>query len=176
MREKRTLIRFGVLLVIFLAVGGAFYTGLSNNQQPVNVGDTAPDFRLESTDGTQVRLSDYKGKAVFVNFWATWCEPCKVEMPYMEAAYQAREGEEFEILAINIAQSQLEASSFAKRHELSFPIILDRDRSVVNLYGVSGLPASFFIDADGTVVAHHVGPLTETLLAGYIETMLDPQR
>lgn len=176
MREKRTLIRFGVLLVIFLAVGAAFYTGLTDNAQPVKVGDMAPDFRLESIDGESIRLSDYRGKAVFVNFWATWCDPCKVEMPYMEDAYQAQEGEQFEILAVNIAQSQLEASSFAKRYELSFPIVLDRDRSVVNLYGVGGLPASFFINAEGRVVDHHVGPLNEQMIANFISKMTEGEK
>ncbi|GAA0364299.1 thiol-disulfide oxidoreductase ResA [Bacillus horti] len=169
MKNKRTLIRFSVLLVIFIAVGGAFYTGLSNSNSSVGINDKAPDFTLESTEGEQLKLSDYKGKPVFINFWATWCGPCKDEMPYMEAAYQNQD--DFEILAVNIAQSQLEATSFANRFGLSFPIVLDRNRQVTNLYGVSGLPASFFIDAEGTIVGHHVGALSEAQIEDYIKLM-----
>lgn len=133
------------------------------------MGKEAPDFTLPNLEGETVRLSSLKGSGVFINFWGSWCEPCKREMPHMEEQYQKMKDEGIEILAVNIAESQLVASSFSERLKLTFPILLDRDRAVMNRYGVTFLPSSFFIDKNGKVVAHHVGELNEGMIEEYLE-------
>lgn len=170
MRDKRTLIRATVLGLIFIALAGAFYSYYTSTDG-VSLGDEAPDFRLENSDGELVRLSDYKGKPVFINFWARWCEPCKKEMPLMEEKYQAYDGA-FEILAINIAETPVAVNLFKREFKLSYPLLLDRDRSITNLYGVSDLPRSFFINADGIIVADKTGMLLEQELESFIQLML----
>jgi peroxiredoxin len=169
MKDKRSILRITVLGIIFLAIGSAFYTAYSSDGSPVQLGKEAPDFTLTNLDGETVRLSSLKGQGVFINFWGTWCEPCKREMPYMEAQYQKMKDEGIEILAINIAESHLVASSFSERLGLTFPILLDKDRTVMNRYGVTFLPSSFFIDSNGKVVANHVGELSEGMIEDYLK-------
>ncbi|WP_202076867.1 thiol-disulfide oxidoreductase ResA [Caldalkalibacillus salinus] len=175
MRDKRTLLRFSVLIVIFLALGSAFYTAYMSEQGPLPVGEEVPDFELEALDGDVVRLSDFRGKAVFVNFWGTWCEPCKVEMPLMQEYYEENGNEAFEILAVNIRESELAVSSFVNKRDLTFPILLDRHNKVTNLYNVGTLPASYFIDAQGRLVDYHVGMLDEESIEELVESAVNAQ-
>jgi len=153
MRDKRTLLRILVLAVIFVALGFTFLTHYLSDHSPVKVGEPAPDFILKNLEGEEVRLSDYRGKGVFINFWASWCPPCKQEMPDMEKNYRLFKEQGIEILAINLEESQLAISSFASRYDLSFTILLDTDKSVTNRYGVGPIPSSFFVDKDGIVVS-----------------------
>lgn len=168
MKDKRKLIRVVVLAIIALALGSAFYTAWSNDHSPVQVGQKAPDFSLTTLTGEQVRLSDYEGKGVFINFWASWCAPCKEEMPDMEKQYQQMKDEGIEILAINFAQAEVVVSSFVNQMGLSFPILLDTDKAVSDRYGINPLPSSFFIDKDGIVVAKQEWMLTEQEIIDYL--------
>lgn len=168
MYDKRSILRITVLGIIFIALGSAFYTAYSSDGSPVKIGKEAPNFTLTKLDGETVSLSSLRGSGVFINFWGTWCEPCKREMPHMEAQYQKMKDNGIEILAVNIAESHLVASTFAERHKLTFPILLDKDRAVMNRYGVTFLPSSFFIDKEGKVVAHHVGELNEGMIEEYL--------
>lgn len=161
MKDKRLILRVIVLGVIFVALGSAFYTAYQNDDSPVQIGEVAPDFTLANLAGEQVRLSDYKGKGVFINFWATWCDPCKREMPHMEAQYQVMKEEGIEILAVNITESNVAVNSFKKRLGLSFPILLDRNRSVSNRYGIIPIPSSFFVNKNGIVVSKVEGEMSE---------------
>jgi peroxiredoxin len=168
MKDKRSILRITVLGIIFIAIGSAFYTAYSSDDSPVQIGKEAPDFTLTNLDGESIRLSSLKGKGVFVNFWGTWCEPCKREMPYMESQYQKMKNDGIEILAVNIAESHLVASSFTEKLGVTFPVLLDKDRKVMNRYGVTFLPSSIFIDKNGKVVAHHVGELNERMIEEYL--------
>lgn len=161
MKQKRLMMRIIVLGVIFIALGSAFYSAYTNDDSPVQIGELAPNFTLENLEGELVSLSDYRGKGVFINFWATWCEPCKREMPYMEAQYKAMQDKGIEILAINISESNVAVNSFKNRLGLTFPILLDRDRSVTNRYGIIPIPSSFFIDKNGIVVSRVDGEMNE---------------
>jgi peroxiredoxin len=116
---------------------------------PPQLGGPAPDFRLESFDGKQVALSELRGKVVLVNFWASWCEPCKKEMPQMEAAYQAHRDEGLVVLGINFGEKK----EAALRHipDVTFPLLLDRKTEVAEKYGVTGLPVTFYISPDGVI-------------------------
>ena len=138
----------------------------SENQESVEL--TAPDFNLTSSEGFDVALSDYRGKAVIVNFWATWCPPCKAEMPlFDEAAVQNKDL--LTVLAINSGEEVEAVASFADQFSKELIFLTDLDYSVGNLYRVRGLPTSFFIDPNGILQAVHVGELTEELLLNYLK-------
>lgn len=132
-------------------------------------GEMAPDFALPDLDGAVVRLSDFRGKPVLVNFWATWCGPCKREMPEIEEAY-ARANGELVVLAVNVEGTAPDlarrlARDFRDELNLTFPIVLDSpDNAVFNQYRLKGLPDSFFIDRDGVIRDIVVGPLTKATL------------
>jgi peroxiredoxin len=118
----------------------------------VQIGKPAPDFSLPSLGGKKVSLSEYKGKAVFLNFWATWCPPCKDEMPSMEKIYREQKGRGLEILAVSIDKGSKEVEAFKKEYGLTFPILLDPDNLVAALYELAFVPTTYLIDRSGNVV------------------------
>jgi peroxiredoxin len=119
--------------------------------RPSLVSGPAPPFTLNDLEGRPVNLTDYRGKIVLLNFWATWCEPCKKEMPEMQTAYEQYKDQAFVVLAINFGGKADEASSFAHHGHLTFPILLDPGVKVAARYGVISLPVSFFIDKEGII-------------------------
>lgn len=173
MKNKIFILRLSVLGVIVLALGWAISMAITEDDSLVEAGKPAPDFSLVNTDGEMVQLSDYRGQGVFINFWASWCEPCKEEMPDMQRQYELQKDKGVEILAINIAESELRATNFAERLNLTFPILLDRDRSVTRQYDFIPLPTSFFVDAEGIVVAKIEGMMSEEIIKEHME-MIQP--
>ena len=117
----------------------------------------APDFTLKNLAGEDITLSDLKGKTVLVNFWATWCPPCRAEMPSMETMYGEFAGEEFEILAVDLQESEKTVRKFVEDKEYTFPILLDTNGRVGSLYGARSIPTTYLIDADGFAVGFIVG-------------------
>jgi peroxiredoxin len=115
------------------------------------------DFSASRLDGTPVRLSSLKGKVVFLNFWATWCPPCREEMPSMEALYQRFRGRDLEFLALDIQEGREAVAAFMKEHGLTFPAALDSTGRISAQYGIRGIPTTFIIDRDGGIVASAVG-------------------
>jgi len=128
-------------------------------------GAPAPDFTLASLAGGQVKLSSLKGQVVLVNFWATWCIPCRAEMPAIQQAYNARKGQGFTVLAVNLNESRQDIQTYVDTLNVSFPVLLDAGDSISTLYRVRGYPTSLFIDRSGTVAIENVGMMTDTQLA-----------
>lgn len=124
-----------------------------------DTGHLAPDFTLKTLDGNTVRLSELRGKkVVLINFWATWCPPCRLEMPTMQQIYSEYKDRGFEILAVNIESDAEQAiSDFVKELRLTFPILLDPDMKVTRKFRVIGLPVSVLIDRQGIVRAKEIG-------------------
>jgi len=123
------------------------------------VGQRAPEFSLADLQGNAVRLANLKGRVVFLNVWATWCEPCREEMPAMQALYQRLTGPDFEMLAINADQGGRDGVvKFVESNHLSFPVLPDPDLQVADRYRITGYPETFVIDRNGTIVAHEIGP------------------
>jgi peroxiredoxin len=119
----------------------------------------APDFRFTDLNGKIVALSDYRGKIIVVNIWATWCLPCVEEMPSMEKLYQKFKTENFEILAVSIDEAGSDVvAPFMKKHKLTFPALLDPEGSIKTLYGVTGIPETFIIDQSGMLLGKIIGP------------------
>lgn len=139
----------------------AFIEGIevSDNLVPVGtqIGQQAPDFTLSLLDGSTISLSDLHGQVVLLNFWATWCEPCRIEMPEFETAYNTTEG--FTILAVNMMEGPEPITDYVDELGLTFPIALDRDGSVTNLYRVVAYPTTYIIDAEGIIRAFNAGPV-----------------
>jgi len=126
---------------------------------PLKLGVPAPDFTFPGLDGKMVSLTDYKGKVVFLNIWATWCPPCREEMPSMEKLYKELKGEDFEILAVSIDASGAKAvAPFMNEYRLSFPALLDPEGTIQQLYRTRGIPESFIIDKKGVLAKKIIGP------------------
>lgn len=140
------------------------------------VGTTAEDFRLVDLDGKSQSLSQYRGKVVLVNFWATWCKPCTTEMPAMQATYDKLRENGFVVLAVNELEDDAKVREHIKQHGHTFPVLMDRDNKVANQFGVFGLPVSVFIDEKG-VVREYIkgGLLTEQVILDTVARIQKPE-
>ncbi len=116
------------------------------------------DFTLPMPDGKTFRLSEHHGKMVFLNFWATWCEPCREEMPAMERLWRSHQGQGFVMVGVSLDSNPKVVPPFIAQHKLTFPIALDAKMDVANTYGVRALPTSFIIDREGRMTALALGP------------------
>jgi peroxiredoxin len=115
------------------------------------------DFSLKTLEGKTITLSQLKGKVVFLNFWATWCPPCRAEMPSMEILYQRFKNAGLEFVAVDIMESAGEVQNFLKDNPYTFPIALDTNGNVSSQYGIQAVPATFIIDRDNTIIFSAVG-------------------
>jgi peroxiredoxin len=125
-------------------------------------GGATPALELEDVDGRLHRLSDYRGKVVLLNFWATWCGPCREEMPSMEALRASLQGRPFVVLAINVGEGARVARGFGDKMSLQFPLLLDRDTKTSKAWGARILPASFVLGPDGRIRYSYLGAIDWT--------------
>lgn len=170
MKKRRLMTRTIILIVLAAAVGYSLYANLTKNDSTqVAVGNKAPDFELTDMQGVKHRLSDYKGQGVFLNFWGTWCTPCQQEMPYINNQYHQFKDKGVQVLSVDINESDIAVNQFASRYKLDFPIMIDRDKQVMNVYGIDPLPATFLIDKNGKVVQYFTGQLTEETIREFME-------
>ena len=130
----------------------------------------APALTLAALDGKKISLDDLRGQVVLVNFWATWCPPCRAEMPEIQNAYEKYRAQGFTVLGVDVAEDEATVASFVQEFKLTFPILLDRDTSVTKRYQVNGLPTTFFIGRDGVIRAVNLGAMNRA----YIESQLAP--
>lgn len=117
----------------------------------------ADDFRLASLAGANVRLSDYRGRVVFLNFWATWCPPCRSEMPSMERLHRRLRGRGLEIVAVDLQEDAAAVKSFVKDSSLTFTVLLDADGAVGGAWGAQSIPTTYLIDRGGNIIARAIG-------------------
>ncbi len=136
----------------------------------------APDFTLRTPTGESVRLSELRGQAVLVNLWATWCPPCRAEMPAIQKLYEEYRDQGFSVLAVNMTYQDdpFAIVPFVQENGLTFPLLLDETGEVAHLYELRSLPSSFFIDREGVIQEVVIGgPMSEALLRTRIESLLE---
>ncbi len=139
--------------------------------EPV-VGALVPEFTLQDLEGNSVTPNDLRGQAVLIHFWATWCPPCQIGMSAIEEAYRKYQAQGFQVLAVNVQEQSAEVQSFVQQYGLSFPVLLDETGSVARRYQVRGLPASFFVNRKGAVVATWAGALSPDTIDTYVTQAL----
>jgi thiol-disulfide isomerase/thioredoxin len=155
-----------IILIVALVLSGLSIFYFQNSRPAVvqaevgtEIGMAAPDFTLKNMNNNEVSLSDYRGQKVFLNFWASWCPPCRKEMPDMQKLHE-KYGEEIAILAVNIGESKSTAANYMLENGLSFSVLLDTDKSTAQNYLVRGIPTSYFLDKDGIIINKVVGAVS----------------
>lgn len=134
-------------------------------------GSRAPDFALRELEGGEIRLSDFKGEVVLVNFWATWCGPCQLEMPDIQARFAEYHDQGFTVVAVNFDEDPDDVATFKENLGLTFDILLDPGALVQRQYQITGYPTSIFIDRDGIIQVRHVGLMDPSQLDRYLREM-----
>ena len=129
-------------------------------REPV-VGALAPGFTLMNLEGEQMRLDDFRGRPVLINLWATWCGPCRIEMPAIQSRFEKYHDDGFAVLAVNFDEQRADVQAFRDEFGLTFQILLDPGAKVQNLYRNRSYPSSFFIDRAGVIQVQHIGVMTE---------------
>ena len=151
---KRSIVGPAIAFVIVLGA----VIGLQYLQHGARSGYAALDFTLPDLSGNPVKLSDLRGKIVFLNLWATWCPPCRAEMPSMQTLYERLRGPDFVMLAVAEDTNADDVAAFVKELGLTFPVLLDTDNKLPARFGVTGFPETFVIDREGNVIKHVIGP------------------
>ena len=177
MGNKMIIILSVILFVGILASGcGPAQPTPSVNTAPtqtvsegVNIGDRAIDFELKTLDGKTVKLSDLRGKPVLINFWATWCGPCRFEMPFLQQINDSYAARGLVLLAVDIAESPATVEKFMTELNLSLIVPMDTDKKVAKAYGIAAIPTTYFIDKNGIIQQRMVGAFPNKAT---IETML----
>lgn len=169
-KRNRFIMRIVVLTTLAAAIVFAIYSSMTKDKHNIlKVGDDAPDFALVDLNGEKHQLSEYKGQGVFLNFWGTWCAPCKKEMPAMGRQYEVYKDQGVQILAVNIAESDLKVQRFADQYGMVFPTLIDKTKSVMQTYNVKPLPTTLLINPDGQIVKIITGEMSEEDIKGYME-------
>ena len=165
MRSRNTNAMLVAIMLLIALAGWPAFDGWSMGSRVPAVGMQAEDFLLVDLEGKTQSLSQYRGKVVLVNFWATWCKPCTTEMPAMQASFDKLRDKGFVVLAINELEDDVKVREHIKQYGHTFPVLMDRDNKVANQFGVFGLPVSVFIDQQGRVHDYIKGGLlTEKLI------------
>jgi thiol-disulfide isomerase/thioredoxin len=157
--------KISIFLIAALLIGAGSFFYLQNNTAQVaakvgpEVGMTAPGFSLINMNDQEVNLSDYRGQKVFLNFWASWCPPCRKEMPDMQKLHEEY-GDEIAILAVNIGENKSTVINFMMQNKLNLPVLLDLNKSTAQNYLVRAIPTTFILDEDGIIIEKTFGTLS----------------
>ena len=173
--KEKGLPKSAIAVIIIVIVAAVIFIVLTQKKSyvPVVAGVDAIDFALPDLDGNPKKLSDYKGKVVFLNFWATWCKPCEEEMPSMQALYEGLGNDKFEIIAVSVDKDGPEVvASYVKKYGITFPVLHARKGKIKEMYKTTGVPETFIIDQNGVVAEKGWGPRDWTLTSS-ISTILD---
>ena len=160
------------ILVLLTVVMSACSESIAAPAQGVNKGNVARGFTLEMVDGDRVSLENYEGQVVLINFWATWCPPCRAEIPDLEATYLARREDGFVVLGVNVEEPRATVEQFMDEIEMTYPVLLDEGGQVLKMYRANGLPMSVLVDQEGVIQVRHVGYLTAEQLENYLADLI----
>jgi len=185
--------KYLIVLIVVIMVGVSMYTlntyNTSNSKSnssntPQKKASTQPiatnpnaiktkaiDFKLKDLNGKELSLSDLKGKRVFLNFWATWCPPCKAEMPEIEKLYQETKNSNLVIVAVEIGEPLNTVKPFIASNKYNFKVLIDPNQSVATQYNVTSIPTSYFINVDGNIVSKNIGGMNIDQMKAYIKLL-----
>ena len=138
------------------------------------IGSLAPDFEAPDLSGKAVRLSDFRGRPVWINFWATWCPPCRAEVPDIQAAYQEKQGDGLVLLAVDLGEDANAVRRYVEASGITYTVVLDSDGSIAARYRVNGLPTHVFVDRAGSVRGLQIGGLSKSAFLGRLAGILAP--
>lgn len=173
MGKSRKKVQIIILLLIVILGGYAITTQVSGSNGKPTEGSKAPNFDLLGLDGKVHTLDEYKGKALVVNFWGTWCEPCVKEMPALQAQYDKWKDKDVVIVGINAGEDKMAVENFVKLVHVSFPVMLDPEKDAIQSYGISPLPTTFFVSPNGKINKIHLGQLDLQTLDQQIEELVN---
>jgi thiol-disulfide isomerase/thioredoxin len=160
--------QLGILVAISVVLIGVLVLVIVASDDSSPTTNTAQSFRANQISDAPINLEDYHGQVVMLNFWATWCPPCRAEMPTIEAVYDVYKDQGFEVLAINVSEPASLVVPFVEEHQLSFPIVMDPNRELQRQYNVNSYPTSIFISPDGEIVARHEGIISGQQMVQYM--------
>jgi peroxiredoxin len=171
LKTKLTVLILGLSLCLLAAW---LLTREPNATGPVTEGQAAPDFRFKNQSGKELSLSDFRGKVVLVNFWATWCAPCREEMPSMASLLQQIDADQLKILALSVDDSWAPVDEFLRRSSITLPVYPDFDRKISTRYGTFKFPETYIVDRNGEVVLKVIGPTdwTAPAMVAYLHKLL----
>ena len=178
--QSRDLMKAAIFFTVVVGLAGFFvYRQATQIGQPglIRIGQEAPDFVLKDEDGKPVKLTDYRGKLVFLHFWASWCPPCIEEAQDLERLENAMKNKPFQMLAVSIDTDEDAVHKFDQRNNVTLPALLDPGQQVARgLYKITGQPETFLISPQGVVLKHIVGPMpwSNAQVFGYIKALLPP--
>ncbi len=147
-------------VILLMLVSALLVAGCSPNSTPTQdakIGSVAPTFELYNLEQELVSLSDFRGKPVLINFWATWCPYCRDEMPYLQKVYEEWSTKGLVLLAVDKGENAAQVREFTQSSNLSFPVLLDTGESIAQKYNIRGIPTTFFIDKDGIIQDIKIG-------------------
>ncbi|HWQ04752.1 MAG TPA: TlpA disulfide reductase family protein [Longilinea sp.] len=174
MKWRRLLLLLGVLALSVLIILAFIHrvellAWVTRNAGSIpEVGKDAPDFSLKDLNGETVRLDDFHGKVVVVNFWATWCIPCREEMPLLQQ-FSVENFQDVVVLGIDLDEPRDLVASYTKQFQIDFPVLLDAGSKVADRYFIHGFPTTIVVDTDGKIMAIHIGKLTQENLMEFME-------
>ncbi|MCZ6854432.1 MAG: TlpA disulfide reductase family protein [Gammaproteobacteria bacterium] len=129
----------------------------ASQAQAVGIRDEAPDFTLKSLEGKNLRLQEYRGQVVLINFWASWCGPCRQEMPLLDRLHQRYQDTGFTVLGVNVEGEEKPAREIVDKTKVTFPVLIDKDQRVSDLYDLKAMPSTVVVDRDGVIRYIHLG-------------------
>ena len=159
MGRYRKVIQYCIFAIVLVVGGYAISNALFTTSTVLTQGDTPPSFKLAGLDNQVHEWKDYEGKPVILNFWGTFCPPCRAEMPALQKQYEKWKGEGLELVGINLSEDRLTVESFIRQVDVNFPILLDIDKRIEKAYGLKHYPTTFFITADGKIQEVVIGGL-----------------
>jgi thiol-disulfide isomerase/thioredoxin len=156
-------------LLVGVSLGALILSAGSSVRRAPSVGEAVEEITFQGLQQQQMRLSQFRGKVVVLNFWATWCVPCKDEMPLLQGKYESQR-DKIVIIGINSQESEADVKTYLENNQITFPIALDDSGELARKFMIQGYPTTYFLDESGIIRAEHIGALNEKLLTGYLQT------
>ncbi|MCH7652950.1 MAG: TlpA family protein disulfide reductase [Chloroflexi bacterium] len=179
MKITRRGIGFGAVIIVVIGLLVLLGIGLANSA-PVTgrsgftrIGKPAPEFKLSLFDGGEVDLATYRGKPIVINFWASWCVPCRQEAPILERLWRSYREEGVQFVGVDIQDAEVDSLRYLREFDITYPNGLDTDGRITVDYGVIGIPVTFFINRQGIVVRRWVGAVSETRMTQWVQELAE---